>query len=111
MQSKIANLEMDLMGEMLVDVVQQLMTLRHGEFPFANRNHAVFMGLCWPPTDVHRLLSTAMRAAILEEQGRQHERLRINGEARHGGLSAKERKRRRSGRALSGGFFQGGGGS
>jgi hypothetical protein len=51
-----------------------------------------------------------MRTTILEEQGRQHKGLGINGEVCHGSLSVGKRKRHGSGRVLIGGFFQGGGG-
>jgi hypothetical protein len=79
MHSKIANLKPDLMGEMLVDVVKQLIT---------NHNRAVFMCLFWSPTDVHSLASTMMRTSILDEQSRRHKRLGIDCKVCHGGLGA-----------------------
>jgi hypothetical protein len=88
MHSKIANLKPDLMGEMLVDVVKQLMTLHYGELPLTNHNRAVFMCLFWSPTDVHSLASTMMRTSILDEQSRRHKRLGIDCKVCHGGLGA-----------------------
>jgi hypothetical protein len=109
MHSKIANLKPDLMGEMLVDVVKQLMTLHYGELPLTNHNCAVFMCLFWSPTDVHSLVSTMMRTSILDEQSRRHKRLGIDCKVSHGGLGARKRKGCSSGGVHYGGFFQGGG--
>jgi hypothetical protein len=49
MQSKVVDLEPDLMGEVLVDVMQELMPLSHGKLPFIDCNHAILMHLCWAP--------------------------------------------------------------
>jgi hypothetical protein len=56
MQSKVANLELGLVGEVLVDVMKELVPLSNGELSTAESNRAILMHLCRAPADVHLLL-------------------------------------------------------
>jgi hypothetical protein len=58
------------MCDMLVDVMQELMMLRHGQLPLTNCNRSIFVGLGWPPTDVDRLPCAMVRTPIFNEHGR-----------------------------------------
>jgi hypothetical protein len=103
--SKVADLELGLMSEVLVDVVEQLVMLCDGELPLRDCNRTVFMRLGRPTTDVHHLASSAMTTAILDEHGKRHKRLRIDYKVCHDGLEAWERRGRRSGRVQHDSFF------
>jgi hypothetical protein len=79
---KLPHLNVDVVS----DVMQKVMPLRWGEFfiPMGNNNGVAFMAFVVPTTNVDCSPGSAMLSSILNEHRQGDERLRINGEVRHG---------------------------